>query len=97
VHLLLLLINISYLNRYLHGKGTKQNKTKALKLFRTAAKQGNAEAFYNLGVLSMSGEADETKNQPEFESAYNYFHVAAQHGHTLSMHKVAQVISSSLY
>ena len=59
-------------------------------LFRTAAKQGNADAFYNLGVLSLQGEL-QADGSPEYETAFGYFHVAAQHGHTLSMHKVAHV------
>ncbi|OQS02983.1 sel-1 family protein [Thraustotheca clavata] len=75
---------------YLRGHGVKENKSKAIMLFRTAAKQGNADAFYNLGVLSLQGQL-QTDGSPEYESAFGYFHVAAQHGHTLSMHKVAHM------
>ncbi|ETV82116.1 hypothetical protein H257_05618 [Aphanomyces astaci] len=75
---------------YLNGRGAKENKVKAITLFRTAAKQGNADAFYNLGTLALQG-ALQIDGSPDFEAAYGYFQVAAQHGHTQSMHKVGHM------
>ncbi|KDO32589.1 hypothetical protein SPRG_03063 [Saprolegnia parasitica CBS 223.65] len=80
---------------YLRGQGVVQNKSKAIMLFRTAAKQGNADAFYNLGVLSLQGEL-QADGSPEYETAFGYFHVAAQHGHTLGMHKVAHMTTHGI-
>ncbi|KAF0717962.1 Aste57867_1988 [Aphanomyces stellatus] len=80
---------------YLRGHGVKENRPKAITLFRTAAKQGNADAFYNLGVLALQG-ALQTDQSPDFEAAYGYFQVAAQHGHTLSMHKVGHMAMNGI-
>ncbi|RHY28277.1 hypothetical protein DYB32_006103 [Aphanomyces invadans] len=80
---------------YLHGHGVKENKAKAISLFRTAAKQGNADAFYNLGLLALQG-ALQVDGSPDFEAAYGYFQVAAQHGHTLSMHKVGHMAMNGI-
>ncbi|CAK4086838.1 unnamed protein product [Aphanomyces euteiches] len=80
---------------YLHGHGVKQNQGKAITLFRTAAKQGNADAFYNLGLLALQG-ALQPDQSPDFDAAYGYFQVAAQHGHTLSMHKVGHMTMNGI-
>mmetsp|Transcript_2273 Transcript_2273/g.4335 ORF Transcript_2273/g.4335 Transcript_2273/m.4335 type:complete len:815 (+) Transcript_2273:320-2764(+) len=73
---------------YLYGLGVKRDVDKARKLFGDAAESGNPEAYYNLGALYVSGVGVRRRNYP---TALNYFSMAAQKGHVLAMHKLAQM------
>nr|CCA20031.1 sel1 family protein putative [Albugo laibachii Nc14] len=84
---------------YLEGKYVKQDSSEAIKLFKSAAKQGNMESVYNLAVLNLNDklvvsstmikeEVISRGQNPKFDSAFGYFQVAAQQGHTLSKHKI---------
>ncbi len=73
--------------RHLKGQGVREDHKKALKLLKSASQQGNSEALYNLGVVYMGAYGDE----PDYTSAMQHFQVAAQHSHTLALHKLGQV------
>ncbi|GBG26189.1 Protein sel-1-like 1 [Hondaea fermentalgiana] len=73
---------------YLYGLHVKQDRSRATKLFDEAAEMGNAEALYNAGALFATGTGSSRRNYP---MALNYFQVAVQKGHTLAMHKLAQM------
>lgn len=73
---------------YLYGLHVEQDRERAQKFFNDAAEMGNAEAYYNLGALYVSGVGVRRRNYP---TALNYFQMAVQKGHTLAMHKLAQM------
>jgi SEL1 protein len=73
---------------YLYGVGVEADSAQAISLFNSAADQGLVEALYNLGSLYVSGVAVPRR---DYTKAIHYFALGAQKGHTLSMHKLAQI------
>lgn len=73
---------------YLYGLGVAADADRARKYFKDAAEAVNPEAYYNLGALWVSGVGMRRRNYP---TALNFFTMAAQKGHTLAMHKLAQM------
>lgn len=65
---------------YLHGRGVKADKKRALAILEPVAKQGIAEAQYLLGVFYhiTSGHLDELKAREMYELAAKQGHIEAQ-------------------
>ena len=63
--------------RYRDGVGVKQSDKKAIELYETAAKRGNATAQYNLGVYYEQGIYGLTQS---FKRAIQYYTLAASQG-----------------
>lgn len=74
--------------------GTPVDLEKAIKLFESAGKQGNAEALYNLGSIYMRKHGD---RNPDFNEALHHFYLAAQYSHTRSIHNLAKVMKFFTY
>ena len=63
---------------YKEGKGVTQNFERAFLWFKLAAKQGDAEAQFRLGLMYFEGQGV-TQN---YEKAVDLFKQAAEQGHT---------------
>lgn len=61
---------------YYKGEGVAQSSSEAVKWWRLAAQQGDAEVQYNLGVMYMKGHAVPQDNV----RAYMWFNIAAVSG-----------------
>jgi TPR repeat protein len=64
--------------RYRDGKGVKQSDKKAIELYEMAAKRGNANAQYNLGLYYKQGSHGLTQSSTR---AIEYYTLAAEQGH----------------
>ena len=70
---------------YSHGHGVVRNKIMALKLYRSAARLGEPNAMFNIGLFSERGEGCE-KNM---RNAFSWFRKSARAGCIDAMYKVA--------
>ena len=61
---------------YANGEGVEQDKEEAVKWYRKAAEQGNADAQNTLGVMYDKGEGVEQDK----EEAVKWFRKAAEQG-----------------
>jgi TPR repeat protein len=67
----------------LRGEGVKRNVKEALRMFESAAGQGNAAALYNLATLYEAGQAgpvDDAKAAEFYRKAADQGHAGAQYG-----------------
>ena len=64
--------------KYRDGKGVKQSYTKAIELYEMAAKRGDANAQYNLGLYYDEGSHGLTQSS---ERSIEYYTLAAEQGH----------------
>ena len=64
--------------RYRKGLGVKQSDKKTIELYEMAAKRGNANAQYNLGVYYDQGISGLTQSP---ERAFEFYTLAANQGH----------------
>ena len=71
--------------RYRDGVGVKQSDKKAIELYETAAKRGNAGAQYNLGVFYQHGEHGLTQSS---KRAFEYWTLAANQGHSSAQYNL---------
>jgi TPR repeat protein len=68
------------------GEGVSQDKIEAVKWYRLAAEQGNAEAQYYLGVSYDIGEG---VSQDKIE-AVKWYRLAAEQGHAEAQDMLSQ-------
>jgi TPR repeat protein len=71
--------------KYKYGSIYKNIK-KAKDYFERSSQQGNVNALYNLGCISLSSAKNTTFS---YSDAYNYFKQSAEKGHTLSAYNIA--------
>ena len=71
--------------RYKNGVGVKQSDTKAIELYETAAKRGDASAQYNLGLYYNNGSHGLTQSSTR---AIEYYTLAAEQGDTDAQHNL---------
>ena len=63
---------------YVNGEGIQQDYDKAFDWYTKAAKQGNADAQFNLGVMYLNGEGLIQNHK----KAYMWFNLAIHNGHS---------------
>jgi TPR repeat protein len=67
------------------GLGAREE---GLRLLGFAASAGDAKAAYQLGVSSLAGS---TRQAPDARQAAHWWSLAAQHGHPLAAHRLAEL------
>lgn len=66
---------------YAHGFGVEQNIQTAIEFYEKAAKSGNINSMYNLGIIHQN----ESDCFIDFPKSFYYFNLAAQNGDSESM------------
>jgi hypothetical protein len=72
----------------LAGRGVEQDALRAQSLFETAARQGNTQAAYRLGVLLLRAGAPEA----QLKAGVDWLLVAAHQGHALAQTALAEAL-----
>ena len=66
-----------------------RNVKEALSYFQAAAKQGNADAMYGIGLILLDGDGEEVQANPQI--AYSYFRAAYESGLPISAYQLAKM------
>ena len=77
--------------RYIDGVGVKQSDKKAIELYETAAKKGDAGAQYNLGQYYRRGDLGLTQS---IERAIEYWRSAAEQGYVDAQFNLGQLYAN---
>ena len=78
-------------HRYKDGLGVKQSDKKAIELYETAAKKGDAGAQYNLGQYYRRGDLGLTQS---IERAIEYWRSAAEQGYVDAQFNLGQLYAN---
>ena len=62
---------------YYHGKSVTQDSKKAVKWFRLAAEQGDADTQFNLGLMYANAEGV----TQDYKEAINWYKLSAEQGY----------------